>query len=413
MQNNLVNMITMSPRRLSLIPVLMAALMSHAADTMAANDVQALAGDNGAFALDLYARLQSTGGNLFFSPYSISACLAMTYSGARGDTARQMAQTLHFSANPDQLASAFGELQRQLDAAKKGSQLEVANGLWGQKDHPFLPAFLEVAKNTWQASLNQVDFRTGAEPARAEINDWVRRKTEGKITNLLRPGTVAAATRLVLVNAVYFKGRWARPFNNRNTSDAPFWVAPNQPVQAPLMNLSAGFKYAEVEGLQLLELPYAGGDLSMVVLLPGEINGLKTTEASLAKQTLDGWLAQAREQKVTVFLPRFKLTAQFRLERTLAQMGMKDAFSRAADFSGMDGARDLFISAVIHKAFVDVNEEGTEAAAATGAVMRAMAVARRQPTPTFRADHPFIFLIRDTHSGSILFLGRMLDPTRG
>jgi len=390
----------------------MAALISLPAETTGASDVRALAGDNSAFALDLYGRLITTGGNLFFSPYSISACLAMTYAGARGDTARQIAQTLHFRANQDQLAAAFGELQQQLNEARNGSELNVANGLWGQKDHPFLPAFLEVAKSTFRAGLNQVDFRTEAEPARAQINDWVSKTTEGKITNLLPPGMLAPATRLVLVNAISFKGRWAKPFNKTNTSNAPFSVAPNQRVQAPLMNLSAAFSYAEVEGLQLLELPYAGGGLSMVVLLPGEINGLKTAEASLNQQTLDGWLAQAREQKVTVFLPRFKLTAQFRLARTLAEMGMKEAFSSAADFSGMDGARDLFLSAVVHKAFVDVNEEGTEAAAATGAAVRMLAV-RRQPTPTFRADHPFIFLIRDTHSGSILFLGRVLDPTQG
>ncbi|MGO8675615.1 MAG: serpin family protein [Limisphaerales bacterium] len=402
--------ITTSLRRLSRITVLMAALISLPPGAMGADDVHALADANGAFALDLYARLATTGGNLFFSPYSISSCLAMTYAGARADTARQMAQTLHFSGNRDQVASAFGELQRQLNAAQNGSELNVANGLWGQKDHPFLAAFLDAARDDFQAGLNQVDFRTGAEPARAAINDWVSGQTAGKINNLLQPGILTPATRLVLVNAVSFKGRWVRPFNKTNTSNAPFSVAPDRTVQAPLMNLDANFNYAELDGLQMLELPYAGGGLSMVVALPREIGGLKTMEASLTKQTLDAWLAQAREQKVTVFLPRFKLTAQFNLARTLAEMGMKDAFSAAADFSGMDGARDLFISAVVHRAFVDVNEEGTEAAAATGAVMKMLAV-RRQPAPTFRADHPFLFLIRDTHSGSILFLGRVLDPT--
>jgi serpin B len=406
------NRIILGSSRLTFLTILMATLIGYTAHAAETNDAQALAGSNNAFALDLYARIKTSDANLFFSPYSISACLAMTYAGAQGETAGQMAQTLHFSTNQNQLAAGFGELQRQLHAAKTGIELNIANGLWGQKGHPFLPAFLEVAKSTYQANLNQVDFRTQADPAREEINDWVSKKTKGKITNLLQPGVIDPATRLVLVNAIYFKGQWSRQFNKTNTANAPFSVTPSQKVQAPLMSLTSEFKYAEVEGLQLLELPYVGGDLSMVVLLPKELDGLKTLEGLLNEQTLGSWLTQARQQKVNVFLPKFKLTAQLSLAKILAEMGMTNPFSPAADFSGMDGARDLFISAVVHKAFVDVSEEGTEAAAATGTVMRALAV-RRQPTPTFRADHPFIFLIRDTHSGSILFLGRVLDPTKG
>lgn len=370
-------------------------------------------GDNG-FALDLYSQLKNGSGNLFLSPYSISTCLAMTYTGARGDTAKQMAQALHFSADQQQLASSFGALQRQLNAIeqKSGIQLAVANGLWAQQGHPFIPAFLDTAKNTYQARIEQVDFRTQAEPVREQVNDWVSQKTKGKITNLLQPGTVQASTRLILANAIYFKGKWTRPFNKTNTMPVPFSVRSSQKVQAPFMHQTADFKYAALLDAQLLELPYAGGDLSMVVLLPKEDDGLQSLEGSLNEQNLETWLGQGRSQKVDVFLPKFKLTAQFLLAGTLKTMGMKDAFSRAADFSGMDGARDLFISAVVHKAFVDVNEEGTEAAAATATVMRTMAI-MRQPTPVFRADHPFIFLIRDTHSGSILFLGRVVDPTEG
>lgn len=223
---------------------------------------------------------------------------------------------------------------------------------------------------------------------------------------------LGSATRLVLVNAIYFKGRWATEFDQRHTIKAPFAVAPTQKPDVPLMSLTADFKYAELDGLQLLELPYAGDDLDMVVLLPREIDGLKGVEDRLDTQTLDGWLAQAREQKVAVFLPKFKLAAQFSLAKPLGEMGMTDAFSPRVDFSGMDGARDLFISAVVHKAFVDVNEEGTEAAAATGVVVRSMAMMQPRPTPIFRADHPFIFLIRDNRSGSLLFLGKLVDPTR-
>ena len=386
----------------------MAALIGRPADSRGGNDTPALVAGNTAFALDLYARLKNAEGNLFFSPYSISTCLAMTYAGARGSTAAQMARTLHFGASPDQLAASFSALQRQLSDVekKKGLELNVANGLWAQKDHPFLPAFLDEATKAYQANLQQTDFHTGAEPAREAINDWVSNQTKGKIADLLQPGVVNEATRLVLVNAIYFKGQWTRQFNKNNTAPAPFSVTAQRKVQTPLMNLTAEFKYAEVEGLQLLELPYVGDDLSMVVLLPGATDGLTSLEGLLNEPTLDTWLARARHQKVNVFLPKFKLTAQFSLAQTLAGMGM------SAAFSGMDGARDLCISAVVHKAFVDVNEEGTEAAAATGTVMRSMALMRPLPMPVFRADHPFLFLIRDTHSGSILFLGRVADPSR-
>jgi serpin B len=401
--------------RLLFITSLMTALIAHPADTTATNDIEGVAGGNMAFALDLYARLKTADGNLFFSPYSISTCLAMTYAGARGATAAQMAQTLHFATNQNQLAASFGELQRQLnkEQAKMGIELNIANGLWGQKDHLFLPAFLDIAKQSYGANLQQFDFRTHADTARTEINHWVDHKTKGKITDLIQPGVLGPATRLVLVNAIYFKGSWAREFDKHSTTEAPFTVTPNQKPEVPLMNLTADFKYAEVDGLQLLELPYIGDDLNMVVLLPRDVDGLKGVEDLLNTQTFDRWLAEAREQKVAVFLPKFKLSAQFSLVKALGEMGMTDAFSRRADFSGMDGERDLYISAVVHKAFVDVNEEGTEAAAATGVVMSHMSVMRMpRPTPIFRADHPFVFLIRENHSGSILFLGRLVDPTR-
>ena len=380
----------------------------------AANDTKNLAGGNTSFALDLYARLKTADGNLFFSPYSISTCLAMTYAGARGDTAAQMAKTLHFDANQLQFAASFGELQKSLNSEqeKKGIELNIANGLWGPKDHPFLPAFLDIAKQSYEANLKQADFRTHADTTRTEINDWVDHKTKGKITDLIQPGVLGPATRLVLVNAIYFKGSWARQFQKHSTTKALFTVTPNQKLEVPQMNVTANFKYAEVDGLQLLELPYVGADLSMVVLLPRELDGLKGMEGLLHNQTLDRWLTLTRAQKVAVSLPKFKMSAQFSLAKPLAEMGMTDAFSPNANFSGMDGGRDLFISAVVHKAFVDVNEEGSEAAAATGVIMRSLTVMKPGPTPIFRADHPFIFLILDTHSGSILFLGRLVNPTR-
>ena len=399
---------------LAAVTLFMTPLLGCPADSPGTNDLAGLTGGNTAFALDLYARLKSADGNLFFSPYSISTCLGMTYAGARGATAAQMAQTLHFDTNPLRLGAAFGELQQQLnnEPEKKGIELNLANGLWGLQDHPFLPTFLKLAQQSYDAHWEQVDFRSHAEAVRTEINDWVDRQTKGKITGLIAPGLLGPATRLVLVNAIYFKGSWMRKFDERATTQAPFTVTPKQKPEVALMNLTADFKYAEVDGLQLLELPYAGDELGMVVLLPPEPEGLNSVEARLNSQALNRWLAQAREQKVAVSLPKFKLAAQFSLAQPLAEMGMTDAFSLQADFSGMDGERDLFLSAVVHKAFVEVNEAGTEAAAATAVVMRSNAVMRPRPTPVFRADHPFLFLIRDRHSGSILFLGRLVDPTR-
>jgi serpin B len=390
--------------------VLMTALFSTPASVNAADTNSVVIG-NTAFALDLYGHLRTNSGNLFFSPHSISTCLAMVYAGARGNTEKQMAQAMRFGADQAQFHSAFGALQDQMNAAraKKEFDFNLANGLWAQKNHAFLPTFLDLVKQRYGANLEQVDFGTGAEPARKEINDWVSAQTRGKITDLLAPGVVDASTRLVLVNAIYFKGRWLHQFKAANTGVASFNITSNQQVQAPLMNLTASFKSALVDGVQVLELPYLGNDLSMAVLLPGEIDGLKKVEESLTRPQLDDWLGQMRAQEVNVFLPKFKLTGEFTLTDTLAAMGMADLFSPRADLSGMDGARDLFVSAVVHKAYVDVNEEGTEAAAATGGVVAASAF---RPPPVFRADHPFLFLIRDNHSGSILFFGRVVDPTK-
>ena len=217
----------------------------------------------------------------------------------------------------------------------------------------------------------------------------------------------------MLVNAIYFKGKWTHQFKENATREAPFFLAGvGNADTAKLMHQTANFNYAETDGLQMLELSYAGNDVSMVVLLPRQMDGLKALEESLNEKQLNGWIAQLRSREVNVFLPKFKLTQQFSLSHTLAGMGMTDAFSANANFSGMDGMRDLYISAVVHKAFVDVDEKGTEAAAATGVAISALAMRRPQPVPTFRADHPFLFLIRDTHSGSILFIGRVTNPTK-
>ena len=366
---------------------------------------------NSAFALDLYAKLREQEGNLFFSPYSISTALAMTYAGARANTERQMAQVLHFDLPQEKLHPAFRKLIERMNAQGKesGYQLSVANALWAQKDYQFLRAFLNTTTTNYGAGLKQVDFVKATEAARKTINDWVEKRTEGKIKQLIKPGILGALTRLVLTNAIYFKGNWERQFEKKDTRDSPFTVARDKEVAVPMMSQKGQFAYGETERVQFVELPYVENELSMIILLPKELDGLADLERSLTPRGLKEWLEGLSKKDVVVEVPRFKLTTQFRLKEVLTAMGMTDAFSvKLADFSGMTGDRDLFISAVIHKAFVDVNEEGTEAAAATAVVMKLRAAP--MPPKVFRADHPFLFLIRDNQSGSILSMGRVVNP---
>jgi serpin B len=380
---------------------------------------------NNEFALALYAKLRAREGNLFFSPYSISTALAMTYAGARGQTDTEMANVLHFPTVPSatvpadntfartQFHSLFGTIVKDLsDRGKKDKyELHVANALWGQKGYGFLEEFLQLIKANYDGQLNEVDFIQAAEAARKTINAWVEDKTNNKIKDLISKGTLDKMTRLVLTNAIYFKGNWEKQFNKDRTKDAPFTLLSGEKVDAPMMNQKAEFKYMETEDFQALELPYVDDELSMVILLPRQFDGLPEFEKELAIENLSEWLGKLHKCEVIVSVPKFEMTSQFGLASVLKSMGMIDAFSLGrADFSGMNGKKDLFISAVIHKAYVDVNEEGTEAAAATAVTMKMTSVG---PTrmPVFRADHPFLFLIRDNVSGSILFIGRVVNPS--
>ena len=369
--------------------------------------VDAVVEGNSLFALDLYQMLRKREGNLFFSPYSISTALAMTYAGARGSTESQMAQVLHFLLDQEQLHPAFARLEASLrDVQKKGRvQLSAANSLWPHKGFTLLSEFLALTKRYYGVQITTVDYGR-AEEARRMINDWVEDKTENKIEELILPKMVGPSTDLILVNAIYFKGDWASQFDEQLTHEAPFWVNPSGQVQVTMMTRKHEFRYAKAGDLQVLELPYAGEDLSMFVLLPGEIDGLADLEDQLTVENLERWTKYLWETEVQVFLPRFEVTLPVRLSETLESMGMPDAFSSRADFSGMAKAQ-LFISEVVHKAFVKVNEEGTEAAAATAVIM---ARGAPPPVPTFRADHPFLFVIRENATGSILFLGRVVDP---
>ncbi|HWY76556.1 MAG TPA: serpin family protein [Verrucomicrobiae bacterium] len=398
---------------------------------------ESLVEGNTAFAFDLYSRLKGTRGNLFFSPFSISTCLAVAYAGARGETEAQMGRVLRFSKDQARLHSSFGELCRQLDQMEKpavmqirpgqggtrpsvlhvpGIQLSIANALWAQEGHPFLAAFLKIATDEYLATVNQANFRTQADAVTGEINRWVSGKTNYKIQNILPPGSVHSLTRLVLANAIYFKGAWAVPFEDHATSIQSFHLTTNSKADVPLMSQTDDFKYAGSKDFQIIELPYIGGALSMVILLPRRIDGCGQLENQLTPALLSSSLAQMQRQKVEVYLPRFKLESSLDLAGTLAQMGMPDAFDLPpADFSGMDGTRDLLISGIFHKAWGEINEAGTEAAAATAMVMALGCIdgPPPPPPPVFRADHPFIFLIRDIRSGSLLFVGRLADPRAG
>jgi serpin B len=371
------------------------------------------AGAINAFATDLYAQLTSQAGNLAFSPFSIETALAMVYAGARGRTADEMAAVLHLGPNNAATHAGYGALLRQLaaDGNAPGSELDTADALWGQDGYSFSPGFLQLLRGAYGADLHRTDFRGATEQARATINDWVARQTHGKIQDLFPRGVLTGDTRLVLTNAVYFKGDWAVPFDPNDTHDGAFSVAPGRTVDVPLMHQEAMFRYGHRDGVQTLEMAYAGSHLAMDVFLPDRANGLGDLERQFTPAHLARWTSGLRQQLVAVTLPKFQVTGQFDLNHALSALGMPTAFSHAADLSGMNDGRDpLQISAVLHKAYVGVGEKGTEAAAATGVGIGVTCVPGGPTPQEFRADHPFVYTIRDTSTNAVLFLGRVADP---
>jgi serpin B len=378
------------------------------------NDRAALVRGNSAFAFDLYGRLDKKDGNFFFSPYSITTALAMTYAGARGETAAEMARTLHFTLPPARLHDAFAALRSELhgDAKKRQYRLHIANRLWGQKGYHFLPEFLQLTKTRHGAALAEADFAGHTEEARQAINAWVEKQTNDKIKDIIAKGVLDPGTRLVLANAIYFKAAWAHAFPEKGTREEAFRLSADKSVKVPMMHQVEDCPYHDGDTFTMVSLPYAGYDLSMLVLLPKKMDGLAALEKSLTDEHLSAWLKKMQPRQVTLTLPKFKMTSKFSLEDELARMGMPLAFGGSADFSGMTSEEKLFISKVIHQAFVDVNEKGTEAAAATVIILAPTGLPVQLPRATFRADHPFVILIRDTRTGSILFMGRVADPLK-
>ena len=376
-------------------------------------DAKALAAGNTRFGVELFDKLRAEAGNLFLSPFSISTALAMTAAGARGRTLDEMTKVLHLPENPHAaFAAVLGSLNEQpADGKKRGFELSTANALWAQAGYPWKAEYKAAVTANYAAALKDVNFKADPEAARAAINHWVEQQTRDKIKNLMPQDSVTRATRLVLTNAIYFKGDWATPFKKDLTKDLPFHLADGKTTDAPLMHRVGDFRYAEGDGYQTVHLPYTGYRIGMTVILPRTPAGLAAVEKSLTADRLaDDFKKMRVEENVRLFLPRFKVTKSFRLNAPLGELGMKAAFERA-DFGGMsDGGEPLSISDVIHKAFVDVNEEGTEAAAATGVAVKATSFRPPSEPKVFRADRPFLFVIRDTKTESVLFLGRVANP---
>lgn len=367
---------------------------------------------NQQFAWDLYGKLREKEGNLFFSPFSISSALAMTSTGAKGDTQKEMLSTLHLPEGKATHAG-MGSLLTHLSASdlkKNGYEVTTANALWGQKGYPWIKEFLDGTKKDYGAGLSEVDYIAATEEARKTINAWVEKQTRDRIRDLLPAGVLSGNTRLVLTNAIYFKGNWAKQFKPDRTRDQEFTLQNGKKEKVRMMHQTGEFSFFQNEELKVLELPYAGDNLSMVLFLPVKTDGLPELEKQMTSENIDKWVGGLRKVKdLPVAIPKFKMESEFGLNDVLNSLGMKLAFdAQKADFSGMTSQPELYISAVVHKAFVEVNEEGTEAAAATGVVMTLRAAPARMPT--FTADHPFVFAIRDLKTKTLLFVGRVANP---
>ncbi|HEX7320501.1 MAG TPA: serpin family protein [bacterium] len=371
---------------------------------------------NNRFAFELYTKFNERSGskaeNIFFSPYSIVVALTMTYEGARGQTAEEMRTVFHIPEDANLRRSNFAKIINEINGKDKKYKLSTANALWAQKDYKFLDGYTNAVEKFYGGKVTNLDFVKQGEKSRQTINTWVEDQTNKKIKDLIPPGVLDAYTRLVLTNAIYFKGTWAKQFDKKETRDEDFRTGAGENVKVPMMRLTgvdAEFYYGETEEIQMLEMAYEGEDLSMVMLLPKE-DKLEEIERSITSEKWSEWKGMVSERRVDVYIPKFKFETQYFMVDALTEMGMPSAFdTELADFSGMDGTKFLLIQNVIHKAFIEVNEEGTEAAAATAVIMGIDSAMPR--IPVFRADHPFIFAVQQRNTGNILFLGKVSDPS--
>lgn len=369
--------------------------------------VDEVVASNNRFAFDLYSLYRKHPDNIFYSPYSLLAALAMTYEGARGQTAEEMAQVFYLPEDEVRRSGLAG-FYNAINQPDREYVLDTANALWPAQDYHFLDDYFEVIERYYRGKIEYLDYVTDPEGSRLTINNWVEEQTRDKIKNLIPAGFIDPLTRLVLTNAIYFKGQWLTEFDPDLTRNELFYVDEDKEIEVPMMRRTdeeAVFDYAQLDDVQILSLPYKGEEVAMTIILPDR-GQLEAVEASLSLEQLNYYRSALNRQRVDVYLPRFKLDTKYIMNDDLSDLGMPSAFSSQADFSGLTGARDLYISAVIHQAFVEVNEEGTEAAAATGVVMQELAI---MDLPVFRADRPFIFLIEHLETGAILFMGRVVD----
>ncbi|MCK5283867.1 MAG: serpin family protein [Nanoarchaeota archaeon] len=387
--------------------------------------VKAVVNANNQFAFDLYSELnKAEDSNIFYSPYSISSALAMTYEGAKGQTADEMRAVFHFPENSI-LRPNFAAIYNDINQGSKAYELNTGNALWVQEDFQFLQDYLTTVEKYYGGKAENLDFVGETEKSRQTINSYIEEQTNNKIKDLIPPGVLSPMTRLVLTNAIYFKGTWEWEFDKGDTRDQDFKITPENIVKVPMMYMDpdkARFNYADIGDLQILELPYKGEEISMLVLLPkqGEDYDFETGEIitsdytlediELTSEKLEEYKAQMKETKLSsIYLPKFEFDTKYFMKQTLSAMGMPTAFSGNADFSGMTLAEQLFISQVIHQAYVKVDEKGTEAAAATAVGVTGSAA---MPRNIFRADHPFIFIIQEKQTGNILFIGRVVNPSK-
>jgi len=378
------------------------------------DDRASLIRGNTAFAVDLYQRETARqSGNIFFSPYSISTAIAMVDAGARGATAAEIEKAMRFPFSEKRLASAWASVLKDVNQHKSGFDLLTANALWAARGIEFRPSYLETARGEFGARIGTLDFAHASRAAAERINKWVSDTTKEKIRQLIAQDMLSKDTLLVLTNAIYMKAKWSDPFPKPGTDLNGKFHAPGGDVTVPMMHATETFSFFKGDGLRVLELPYEGRELSMVIVLPETNTGLAAIEKDLTPEKLEAWRAKLASARVSVTLPRFTSEMTLDLNATLAEMGIKRAFQMTgtADFSGMSAKERIAISRVIHKARVDVDEQGTEAAAATAVIaVRATAVRPTQPPEVFNADHPFLFFIRRNGSGSVLFLGRLMKP---
>ena len=379
-------------------------------DSDAANsNASAVIAANNQFALDFYSNVtQQDSSNIFFSPWSISSAFAIAYEGARGTTAEEIQSVFSFAADDSVRRSSFAAVQKDLNENDGNYTLNTANALWVKEGYQLSEDYVSTARQYYDSEVANVDF-IGNEGV-GQINKWIESKTNNKIKDLIPPGSTNELTRLIITNAVYFNGTWSIEFDEADTSEEDFHVSANKTVTVPMMKLDKKFfNYAETDELQILEMPYQGGKVSMLLLLPHNGTDVSSIEQSLTLDKLEQLRGELQNQTIDVNIPKFKLETDYTLNSMLEDMGMPTSFNEnAADFSGITEEERLFIAAALHKAFVDVNEKGTEAAAATGITIETTSY---QPIPVFRADRPFLFIIQDSETGNILFMGRVVDPS--